>query len=133
MLIILILLALTIVLIGFSSLIYDRFEGLSCVSLLFGIIFFVFFVSTSFFAVSAYVTRDADVAALQVERQSLVYQLENIDTLYGDSCANDRKELFNQIQEWNSDVASGRKMHSSFWTNWLAPIDWEQIDYIEVK
>ena len=81
----------------------------------------------------SYCTIDAKTAELQQTYHSLTYQLENIDTLYGESRANDRKELFNQIQEWNEKVVSGRIYHSNLWTNWLNPIDYENFELIELK
>ena len=81
----------------------------------------------------SYCTIDAKIAKLQQTYHSLTYQLENIDTLYGESRANDRKELFNQIQEWNERIVSGRIYHTNPWTNWLEPIDYENFELIELK
>lgn len=78
-------------------------------------------------AANAYTTK------LQQTYNSLTYQLENIDTLYGESRANDRKELFNQIQKWNEKIVSGRVYHTNPWTNWLEPVDYGEFELIELK
>lgn len=103
------------------------------ISCVLGIIVSVSLLGVTAVAVMNHVTVNANTAALQQQYKSLTYQLENVDALYGNSRANDKKELYNQIQEWNKDVARGRTMHESIWTNWLQPIDYGNLEYIEMK
>jgi len=100
---------------------------------MFGTIGLVLFIIMIGCTMLCYCTIDAKTAELQQTYHSLTYQLENIDTLYGESRANDRKELFNQIQEWNEKVVSGRIYHTNLWTNWLEPINYENFELIELK
>ena len=74
-----------------------------------------------------------DIAEMKQTYASLVYQMENIDTLYGNSHANDRKALYDEIQEWNETIARGLVKHESLWTNWCYPIDYSQFELIELK
>ena len=74
-----------------------------------------------------------DIAAMKQTYASLTYQMENIDTLYGNSCANDKKALYDEVQEWNETIMRGQVKHDSLWTNWCYPIDYSQFELIELK
>lgn len=78
------------------------------------------------------VDKAANIVSLNEEYKSLTYQLDNIDTLYANSRANDRKELFNQIEKWNSSIAANQLRHESLWTNWFYPINYSQFKLIEL-
>lgn len=70
----------------------------------------------------------------QLERyNSLTYQYEHMEELYGDSKSMDRKTLMDDICEWNEDVVGGRIKHKNVWTNWFEPIDWNEFKVIELK
>ena len=74
-----------------------------------------------------------DIAEMKQTYTSLTYQIENIDTLYGNSRANDKKVLYDEIQKWNETIARGQIRHNSLWTNWCYPIDYSQFELIELK
>lgn len=114
----------------FSRTIYDEAFAFSFLTGAFTLIASVIIIGVCIFG---NITKEAYVAKEIQRYNSLVYQLENIDTLYGNSRANDRKELFNQIQEWNEDLANCRIKHNSAWTNWLYPVDYSQFEFIELK
>lgn len=74
-----------------------------------------------------------DIAEMKQTYASLTYQMENIDTLYGNSHANDKKALYDEVQEWNETIVRGQVKHDSLWTNWCYPIDYSQFELIELK
>lgn len=56
---------------------------------------------------------DGTLAKYQKTRESLVYQLEN--NLYDNDNDLGKKELYDQITEYNKDIATGRANHNNFW------------------
>lgn len=108
-------------------------EIISLIAILLSLVLFVVFIFSSIVAVINNVTKDADVAQMQQTYQSLIYQLENIDTLYGNSHANDKKALYDEIRTWNEHISSNMIKHNNLWVNWLYPIDYTQFKLIELK
>lgn len=96
------------------------------------IICLALFVCSVCCAINGNVTKDATIAKYEERYKVLTYQVENFNTLYGSSAANDKKELLNDVQEWNEDIAYGLKMHTNLWKNWMYPIDYTQFKFIEM-
>lgn len=71
------------------------------------------------------------VARNQALYDSLTYQLEN--DLYDNDNDLGKKELYNQIEDWNKDLASGKAMtHDPWWgIFWIDAYD--EFDFIELK
>lgn len=71
------------------------------------------------------------VARNQAIYDSLVYQLEN--DLYDNDNDLGKKELYNQIQEWNKDLSEGKAMTHDPWLGifWIDAYD--EFDFIELK
>lgn len=110
-----------------------RYEAINIVSTLVGVVCILFFIGLTVTFSIEYCYKDANTASYQQQYESLTYQLENIDTLYANSRANDRKQLYDQIQKWNQTVAEGRVVHNSLWTSWFQPIDFNKFEFIELK
>lgn len=72
---------------------------------------------------------DAIAAEYNVERQSLIYQLEN--NLYDNDNDLGKKDLYDQITEYNKDVVSGRKLHDKFLTACFYPDIYDDLELIE--
>ena len=69
--------------------------------------------------------------ALNKQRyETLVYQLEN--NLYDNDNDLGKKELYNQIQEWNEDLAKGKIMQNDFWFGIFYPDVYDYFDFIEL-
>ena len=94
------------------------------------VVIMIFVVMFSIFG--SMVDMPSDIAKMNQTYNSLVYQLENIDTIYGNSRANDKKALYDDIQEWNETIARGRVKHNSLWLNWMNPIDYDQFELIKL-
>ena len=74
----------------------------------------------------------AGLIALNEQRyESLVYQLEN--NLYDNDNDLGKKELYNQIQSWNEDLANGKQMQRDIWVGMFYPNIYDDFTYIELK
>lgn len=62
--------------------------------------------------------------------ESLVYQAEA--NLYDNDNDLGKKELANEIREWNESLAHYRKMQTNKWVNWFYPADTSELEYIPV-
>lgn len=82
----------------------------------------------SFFAYSG---AGATLAEYQITRESLVYQLEN--NLYDNDNDLGKKELYNQITEYNVDIATGRRLSKQFLTKCFYPDIYYDLEVIELK
>ena len=75
---------------------------------------------------------DAQVARNKQIYESLVYQYEN-DVFSDDDDVVGKKELYNQIQDWNKDLAYYQSVQDDFWTGIFYPNVFDQFEYIEYK
>ena len=74
------------------------------------------------------VTAEADYASNIQRREALVYQLEN--DMYSNDNEIGKFELYEQIKEFNEDLAKGKAMYDNVWVGCLFPDFYEDIDYI---
>ena len=74
---------------------------------------------------------DANINANQQIYDSLIYQYENnvFDT---DNDVVGKKELYNQIQEWNKDLAWYKSAQKDFWIGIYLPNVYDQFEFIEL-
>lgn len=73
-------------------------------------------------------TLEGEVASNQQRYKSLTYQLEN--NLYDNDNDVGKKELYNEIREWNEDVAFGREAQDDFWIGIYIPDIFDQFEFI---
>ena len=73
----------------------------------------------------------ANVPAMRVRYESLVYQYEN--NLYENENDVGKKELMDQIQEWNEKIANGKTYQRDFWVGTFVPNVYDEFDFIEVE
>ena len=73
----------------------------------------------------------ANVPAMRVRYESLVYQYEN--NLYENENDVGKKELMDQIQEWNEKIANGKTYQRDFWVGIFVPNVYDVFDFIEVE
>ena len=74
------------------------------------------------------ITGIATAQALEVQRDSLVYQYT--DQLYLNDINYGANELFNQITEFNERVRGKQAMAENLWTNWFVPSCWKNVELI---
>lgn len=73
---------------------------------------------------------EGTVVANQQEYEMLTYQLES--NMYDNDNDIGKKELMNQIQEWNSDLAWCKANQKDFWIGVFIPNIFDQFEYINV-
>ena len=74
---------------------------------------------------------DAYVAENQIRYEMLVYQYEN-SRYYNDNELG-KRDLVEDIQEWNEDLAYYRKAQDDFWIGIFYPNVYDQFEFIELK
>lgn len=96
-------------------------------SMIFGIVLAVVVI----LAVAANISTDGFIESSKQHYNSLVYQLEN--NLYDNDNDLGKKELYNQIQDWNEDLAKGKALQNDFWLGAFYPDVYDQFDFIELE
>ena len=81
--------------------------------------------------IEAHTNVDAYIARNEQRYNTLVYQLEN--ELYENDNDLGKKELYNQIQEWNEDLAYYQNAQDDFWNGIFYPNIYDQFEYIELQ
>lgn len=74
---------------------------------------------------------DAKIAVNHKRYESLVYQLEN--NLYDNDNDLGKKELYNEIREWNEDIAYYQNIQDNFWVGIFYPDIYDQFEFIEYQ
>lgn len=80
--------------------------------------------------IDAYGNAEAMAAKNNKRYESLVYQLEN--NLYDNDNDVGKKELYNQIREWNEDLAYYQNIQDNFWFGIFHPNVYDQFKFIEL-
>lgn len=88
---------------------------------------FLLAISTVIFATS-YIGTDASVARWEKQYESLTYQLEN--NLYDNDNDIGKKELMNEIREWNEDLAYYKEIQRNFWVGIYYPNVYSNLEFI---
>ena len=109
---------------------WDEFSGWTLFSSILSVVFVITILVMTVFVIDAHVGLDAKVASNQQIYDSLVYQLEN--DLYNNDNDLGKKELYNQIQEWNKDLAYRKHIQNDLWNGIFYPDIYDQLEYIEL-
>lgn len=102
--------------------------GITCsfAAVVFSICFIVCFLE---FIGNGNLAAEANKAYLIKERENLVYELEN--QLYTDDSG--RKEIYERIFEWNTDLVFKKEAQRDFWVGIFYPNIYDEIDFIGIK
>lgn len=109
---------------------YDT-EGLSFMCCIFAVIMVICILVSGFIMIDNYGNADARVASNKEIYKSLTYQLEN--NLYDNDNDLGKKELYNQIQEWNKDVVYYQNIQDNFWFGIYWPNVFDQFETINYE
>ena len=71
---------------------------------------------------------EAGIESNKQRYDSLVYQAEN--NMYDNDNDLGKKELVNQIQEWNEDLAIGKALQDDFWVGIFYADIYDEFDFI---
>lgn len=74
---------------------------------------------------------DAYVSENQMRYEMLVYQYEN--DIYDNDNDLGKRDLMEDIQEWNEDLAYHREAQDDFWVGIFYPNVYDQFEFIELK
>lgn len=77
-----------------------------------------------------YIGLDAYNATWEKQYESLTYQLDNC--LYDNDNDIGKKELMNQIQDWNTDLAYRKTIQRNFWVGIYYPNVYDEFEFINL-
>lgn len=77
-----------------------------------------------------YIGLDAYNATWEKQYESLTYQLDNC--LYDNDNNIGKKELMNQIQDWNTDLAYRKTIQRNFWVGIYYPNVYDEFEFINL-
>ena len=108
---------------------YD-FEWVSMLSTIFSAIAGIAFVVMLIVVIVNNVGVEASIEANKQRYESLIYQAEN--NLYENDNDLGKKELANQIQKWNEDLARGKALQDDFWVGIFYADIYDEFDFIPI-
>ena len=92
---------------------------------------FVAVLTSSLIILLSHIGLDAKVERSNARYESLVYQYEN--DIYENDNDLGKKELMDDIQEWNEDVSYYKEIQYDFWLGIYCPNIYDQFEKIELK
>ena len=104
------------------------FEWVSMLSTIISVIAGIAFVIMLIVVIANNVGIEASIEANKQRYESLVYQAEN--NLYENDNDLGKKDLVNQIQEWNEDLARGKILQDDFWVGIFYADIYDEFDFI---
>jgi hypothetical protein len=101
-----------------------KFTGVG-IAVIFGVVVLVCGVAM----IDTYAKADALVAENHEKYKALTYQLEN--NLYDNDNDIGKKQLYDEIREWNEDLAYYQSMQYDFWLGIFYPDVFDQFEFID--
>lgn len=92
---------------------------------------FLVVLTSSLIILLSHIGLDAKVEKHNARYESLVYQYEN--DIYENDNDLGKKELMDDIQEWNEDVSYYKELQYDFWLGIYCPNIYDQFEKIELK
>ena len=120
-----------VVCLGLAVYVEKRFHDYSVPFLMIASIGFIVAIIMLIIIVVKNTNVDAYVAENQMRYEMLVYQYEN--DIYDNDNDLGKRDLMEDIQEWNEDLAYYRKAQDDFWVGIFHPNVYDQFEFIELK
>lgn len=126
----LILIAISVIFLILNDKIWDEnwIFGVCLGALVFSVIIAIIM---SVFVIDANVGIEGKIASNEQRYEALVYQVEN--EIYENDNDVGKYELYNQVREWNEDLARGKAMQNNFWLGIFYPDIFDKFEFIELK
>nr|DAZ00906.1 MAG TPA: Putative F0F1-ATPase subunit Ca2+/Mg2+ transporter [Caudoviricetes sp.] len=124
-------LLLIVVSLGLATYVEKRFGDYSWLFLVIAIIGFIVAIIMLAVIIVENTNVDAYVAENQMRYEMLVYQYEN--NIYDNDNDLGKRDLMEDIQEWNEDLAYYREAQDDFWVGIFHPNIYDQFEFIELK
>ena len=134
MMIIIVLAVIAIMLFVIAFLVDDRNHCYSDVPWLLRAFAIVFIILSVCFAIPAFFVNqcaESSTTTYRIQYETLVYQLEN--GAYENVVEYSRKDLMNDIYNYNSHVESGRILSKNPWIGVYYPEDWDSLPLIRLE
>lgn len=120
-----------VVFLGLAVYVEKRFYNYSWLFLAIALISFIVTMVMLIDIISRNTNVDAYVAENQMRYEMLVYQYEN--DIYDNDNDLGKRDLMEDIQEWNEDLAYYREAQDDFWVGIFHPNVYDQFEFIELK
>ena len=105
-----------------------NFEWVSMLSTIFSVIAGIAFAAMLIVVIVNNAGVEASIEANKQRYESLIYQAEN--NLYENDNDLGKKELVNQIQKWNEDLARGKALQNDFWVGIFYADIYDEFNFI---
>lgn len=116
------------VFLAFISTKFSSYDSIWLFSLIGAILFGVVDILMILCAIDVNISKEANVAGWQQRYDSIVYQLDN--NLYDNDNDVGKKELYDQIQAWNEDLAVNKVMQDNIWVGIFYPDVFDNFEFI---
>lgn len=122
---------LAVVGIGLGIYLDDRCSDYSFLPAVIGFISLIVSVVLLVVIVANHANVDAYIEKNQMRYDMLVYQYEN--NIYDNDNDLGKRDLMEDIQDWNEDLAYYREAQDNFWVGIFHPNIYDQFEFIELK
>lgn len=109
----------------------SKFKCFSTIMYAFGVFSAVILFLEFVFSIGAHIGTEGLIDANKHRYESLVYQLEN--NLYDNDNDIGKKQLYDEIREWNEDLAYGKSMQHDVWFGIFYSNIYDNFDFIPLN
>lgn len=106
-------------------------DEIGAIGVLFGVIGIIVLIIMATCGIKANTDTDSYVAAMQQRYEILTYQLEN--DVYDNLNDIGKRELYEQVREWNEDLARYKELQNSDWVGMFYANIYDQFEFIPLQ